>query len=113
MWWSPLKAFPCDKGGGGDACCLRRALAYPSACRAVFDVVVTFESRVMEAVEEALYSRPVVEMVPCLVVNLEVKDTHDDAAVAAPQAVRLAEMVGGAVPDADRCRPADRIMHDS
>ncbi len=61
--------------------------------RAVFDVVITFEGRVMEAVEEALNTRAVQEMCPCLVVNLEVKDSHEEASIAAPQALRLAQMV--------------------
>lgn len=59
----------------------------------VFDVVVTFEGRVMEAVEEHMSTRIAVEMSPCLVVNLEVKDSHEEAAVAAPQALRLAQML--------------------
>lgn len=59
--------------------------------RRVHDVVVTFEQRVMEAVEESMPTRPVVEVCPCLVVNLEVKDSHEEAAVAAPQALRLAQ----------------------
>ncbi len=61
--------------------------------RRVHDVVVTFEQRVMEAVEESMPQRPVVEVCPCLVVNLEVKDSHEEAAVAAPQALRLAQLV--------------------
>jgi len=61
----------------------------------VFDVVVSFEERVFDVVEEVMVSRrsSLQRLHPSLLINLEVKDSHEEAAVAAPQALRLAEML--------------------
>ena len=61
--------------------------------REPYDVVVTFEERVMEVLVEDMSTREVSGLRPCLVVNLDVKDNAEEAALAAPQASRLATMV--------------------
>ncbi|KAJ9513647.1 RNA polymerase II subunit A [Haematococcus lacustris] len=98
--------------------------------RAPFDVVVTFEERIMEVVLEDMEGRqaasrsliPVsysqlsqhgqaaVESVgagagfrPCLVVNLDVKDSTDEAALAAPQALKLCSMIAAFAKGKDGC----------
>ncbi|KAG2495869.1 hypothetical protein HYH03_006107 [Edaphochlamys debaryana] len=58
-----------------------------------FDVVVTFEERVMEQVVEDMAQRQQVTLEPVLVVNLDVKDSHEEAANAAPQALKLCQML--------------------
>ncbi|KAJ9513934.1 hypothetical protein QJQ45_021046 [Haematococcus lacustris] len=97
---------------------------------APFDVVVTFEERIMEVVLEDMEGRqaasrsliPVsysqlsqhgqaaVESVgagagfrPCLVVNLDVKDSTDEAALAAPQALKLCSMIAAFAKGKDGC----------
>lgn len=57
-------------------------------------MVVTFEARVMEAVVEDMGGRPCEALSPLLVVNLDVKDSHEEAAAAAPAALKLCSMVG-------------------
>lgn len=46
----------------------------------VFDVVITFEEKVFDMVIEDLHTRDHILMKPVLVVNLEVKDNHEEAA---------------------------------
>eukprot|EP00955_Chlamydomonas_euryale_P078330 363132-Chlamydomonas_euryale.AAC.10 len=58
-----------------------------------FDVVVTFEERVMDQVLDDLNRRPVMLMHPVLVINLDVKDSHEEAALAAPHALRLCSLI--------------------
>ena len=56
-----------------------------------FDVVVTFEQRVFDRVVEDLQSRSTRTLQPVLVVNLETKDNHSEAAAAAPLTLKLCE----------------------
>ncbi|KAG2441346.1 hypothetical protein HYH02_009939 [Chlamydomonas schloesseri] len=58
-----------------------------------FDVVVTFEERVMEQVIEDMNQRPQVTLQPLLVCNLDVKDSHEEAANAAPLTLKLCQML--------------------
>eukprot|EP00200_Dunaliella_tertiolecta_P002138 CAMPEP_0202346016 /NCGR_PEP_ID=MMETSP1126-20121109/4991_1 /ASSEMBLY_ACC=CAM_ASM_000457 /TAXON_ID=3047 /ORGANISM="Dunaliella tertiolecta, Strain CCMP1320" /LENGTH=182 /DNA_ID=CAMNT_0048937371 /DNA_START=293 /DNA_END=838 /DNA_ORIENTATION=+ len=62
-------------------------------CREPYDVVVTFEERVMEQVLDDLHSRPLCAMRPALVINLDVKDSHEEAALAAPHALQLCSLL--------------------
>ncbi|GMH16102.1 hypothetical protein Nepgr_017943 [Nepenthes gracilis] len=48
-----------------------------------FDVVLTFEEKVFDMVIEDLHNRDHVFMKPVLIVNLEVKDNHEEAATGA------------------------------
>ncbi|KAG1655307.1 hypothetical protein FOA52_007964 [Chlamydomonas sp. UWO 241] len=61
-----------------------------------FDVIVTFEERVMDQVIDELNRRPSTLMRPALVVNLDVKDSHEEAALAAPHALRLCSLIDAA-----------------
>lgn len=57
-----------------------------------FDVIMTFEDRVFKAVvEDFISSRSPSVFSPAYVINLEVRDTHADAAAGAKLAVRLVE----------------------
>lgn len=56
-----------------------------------FDVVVTFELRVMEIVVADLQSKNGNH--PCVVINMEVKDSAAEAQVAAPDALELCSMI--------------------
>jgi RNA polymerase II subunit A C-terminal domain phosphatase SSU72 len=55
----------------------------------VFDVVLCFEERVMEQLVEDMAGRVQTAMRPLLVVNIDVKDSHEEAARVAPQALAL------------------------
>jgi RNA polymerase II subunit A C-terminal domain phosphatase SSU72 len=55
----------------------------------VFDVALCFEERVMEQLVEDMSSRVQTAMRPLLVVNVDVKDSHEEAARVAPQALAL------------------------
>lgn len=61
--------------------------------RDVFDVVVTFEDHVMEKVVDDLQSRPQDRLRPVVVININVKDNHEEAARVAPQALKLCQML--------------------
>ncbi|KAL3512489.1 hypothetical protein ACH5RR_025206 [Cinchona calisaya] len=56
-----------------------------------FDVVLTFEEKVFDMVIEDLHNRNHVFMKPVLVINLEVKDNHEEAAVGARLALLLCQ----------------------
>ena len=58
-----------------------------------FDVVVCFEERVFDNVVADLKSRSGGSGEPLLVINLDVVDSHDEALVAAPHALKLCEMI--------------------
>lgn len=59
-----------------------------------FDLIITFEDRVFKAVvEDFVANRSPVVFAPGYVVNLEVRDTHVDAAAGAKIAVDLVEAV--------------------
>lgn len=70
---------------------LKRNLAVKSAPQrwqdnasdGVFDVVFTFEEKVFDMVMEDLHNRDHMLMKPVLVINLEVKDNHEEAATGA------------------------------
>ena len=57
------------------------------------DVVVCFEERVFDNVVADLKSRSGGSGEPLLVINLDVVDSHDEALVAAPHALKLCEMI--------------------
>jgi RNA polymerase II subunit A C-terminal domain phosphatase SSU72 len=56
-----------------------------------FDVVVTFELRVMEIVVADLQSKNGNH--PCVVINMEVKDSAAEAQIAAPHALELCTLI--------------------
>lgn len=60
--------------------------------RDCYDVVVTFEERVMDQVIDDMNGRQQL-LRPVLVVNLDVKDSHEEAALAAPHALSLCTMI--------------------
>ncbi|KZV57902.1 hypothetical protein F511_12508 [Dorcoceras hygrometricum] len=57
----------------------------------VFDVVLTFEEKVFEMVVEDLHNRNHVLMKLVLVINLEVKDNHEEAATGGRLALQLCQ----------------------
>ncbi|EFJ47045.1 hypothetical protein VOLCADRAFT_61755 [Volvox carteri f. nagariensis] len=58
-----------------------------------FDVVITFEERVMEQVLEDMNQRPQASLQPLLVCNMDVKDNHKEAMFAALQTLKLCQML--------------------
>lgn len=66
--------------------------------RAFFNVAFTFEERVMDQLVEDMTFRSQGTMKTLLVVNMDVRDNKTEAANAAPQALRLCQMVGPATP---------------
>ncbi|KAJ9162595.1 hypothetical protein P3X46_022355 [Hevea brasiliensis] len=58
-----------------------------------FDVVFTFEEKVFDMVVEDLHSRDQAFMRSVLVINLEVKDNHEEAAIGAQLALDLCQMI--------------------
>jgi RNA polymerase II subunit A C-terminal domain phosphatase SSU72 len=62
-----------------------------------FDLVVTFEAHVYNAVLDELKKRTAPLLAPCHVVNLETPDTLDDASAAALLTLRLVRAVHDAV----------------
>lgn len=56
-----------------------------------FDVVITFEEKVFDLVLEDLHNRNQVLLKPVLVINLEVKDNHEEAAIGGRQALILCQ----------------------
>ncbi|KAL2344162.1 hypothetical protein Fmac_005447 [Flemingia macrophylla] len=61
-----------------------------------FDVVFTFEEKVFDMVVEDLHTRDHVLMKTVLVINLEVKDNHDEAAVGARLTLDLCQQIEAA-----------------
>mmetsp|Transcript_23903 Transcript_23903/g.61373 ORF Transcript_23903/g.61373 Transcript_23903/m.61373 type:complete len:193 (-) Transcript_23903:82-660(-) len=61
--------------------------------RLVFDVVICFEERVFDTCVDDLHKREQSLCKSVLVVNLEVKDNHEEAAKVAPQALKLCTML--------------------
>lgn len=59
----------------------------------VFDAVVCFEEKVMDQVIEDMSQRPQQLMRPVLVINIDVKDNHEEAAKVAPQTLQLCGML--------------------
>ncbi|KAK9845341.1 hypothetical protein WJX81_003860 [Elliptochloris bilobata] len=62
-------------------------------CREQFDVAVTFEERILEQLLEDMQKRGHSSMRPLLVINIDVKDNHEEAAKVAPQTLRLCQML--------------------
>lgn len=62
-----------------------------NAADGAFDVVLTFEERVFDSVVEDLQNREQMSMKTALVVNLDVKDNHESAAVGAKLALDLCQ----------------------
>ncbi|WJZ89518.1 hypothetical protein VitviT2T_008734 [Vitis vinifera] len=58
-----------------------------------FDVVFTFEEKVFDMVVEDLHNRDHVLMKTVLVINLEVKDNHEEAAIGARLALDLCQEI--------------------
>ncbi|KAI8466677.1 MAG: RNA polymerase II subunit A [Monoraphidium minutum] len=56
-----------------------------------FDVAVCFEEKVMDQVVEDMFNRAPASMKPLLVINIDVKDNHEEAARVAPQALWLCQ----------------------
>ncbi|KXS13467.1 Ssu72 RNA polymerase II CTD phosphatase [Gonapodya prolifera JEL478] len=74
-----------------------------------YDVIVTCEERCFDAVCEDLTTRGGTLNRPVHVVNVEIRDNHEDAAVGARQIQRLTEMLD-ASPDVDA--DIDSIVND-
>ena len=58
-----------------------------------FDIIVTFEEIVMDKVLEHFARVSSTLMRPVAVINLDVKDSHEEAAIAAPAALQLCSMI--------------------
>lgn len=58
-----------------------------------FQVVLSFEERVMEQIIDDLHHREQLYHKPVLIINMNVKDSHEEAANAAQQALRLCQML--------------------
>lgn len=56
-----------------------------------FDVVITFEEKVFDMVVEDLHNRDPVLMKPVVIINLEVKDNHEEAAIGARLTLELCQ----------------------
>ncbi|KAB2031461.1 hypothetical protein ES319_D05G306200v1 [Gossypium barbadense] len=64
-----------------------------NAADGCFDIVFTFEEKVFDMVLEDLHNRDQVLLKSVLVINLEVKDNHEEAAIGARIALDLCEQV--------------------
>ncbi|XAR49488.1 Phosphoprotein phosphatase [Bertholletia excelsa] len=58
-----------------------------------FDVVLTFEEKVFDMVIEDLHNRDHILFKPVLVINLEIKDNHDEAAIGGRHALNLCQEI--------------------
>ncbi|KAI9351765.1 RNA polymerase II subunit A [Zopfochytrium polystomum] len=77
--------------------------------KAVFDVIFTCEERCYDAVVEDLLNRGETLSLPVHVINLEIRDNHDDAAVGGKLFLQLATMIERAQ---DREDELGRILED-
>ncbi|CAK0753255.1 hypothetical protein CVIRNUC_002207 [Coccomyxa viridis] len=73
-----------------------------------FDVVMTFEERLLDSLLEDLNGRVQSGMRPLLVINIDVQDSHEEAARVAPQALKLCSMLE----ESDWQESVDSIMAD-
>lgn len=64
-----------------------------NAADGTFDVVLTFEEKVFDMVLEDLHNRNQVLLKPVLVINLEVKDNHEEAAIGGRLALQLCQEI--------------------
>ncbi|CAA0806862.1 Ssu72-like family protein [Striga hermonthica] len=62
-----------------------------NAADGTFDVVLTFEEKVFDMVVEDLHNRIHVHLKPVLIINLEVKDNHEEAAIGGRLALQLCQ----------------------
>ncbi|KAF3785016.1 RNA polymerase II subunit A C-terminal domain phosphatase [Nymphaea thermarum] len=62
-----------------------------NASDGTFDVVLTFEEKVFDMVLEDLHNRDGLLMKPVLVINLDVKDNHEEAAIGGRLALDLCQ----------------------
>lgn len=58
-----------------------------------FDVVLTFEEKVFDMVLEDLHSRDHILLKPVLIINLEVRDNHEEAAIGGRLAMILCQEI--------------------
>ncbi|CAL5227577.1 g10573 [Coccomyxa viridis] len=58
-----------------------------------FDVVIVFEERLMDNLLEDFNSKAQSSLRPLLVINIDVQDSHEEAAKVAPQALKLCTML--------------------
>ncbi|GAU39394.1 protein-serine/threonine phosphatase [Trifolium repens] len=64
-----------------------------NAADGIFDVVITFEEKVFDMVVEDLHNRDHVLLKTVLIVNLEVKDNHEEAAIGARLTLDLCQEI--------------------
>lgn len=64
-----------------------------NAADGIFDVIFTFEERVFDLVLEDVHNRDQILLKPVLVINLEVRDNHDEAAIGAQLALILCKEI--------------------
>lgn len=64
-----------------------------NAADGIFDVVITFEEKVFDMVVEDLHNRDHVLLKTVLIVNLEVKDNHEEAAIGARQTLDFCQEI--------------------
>lgn len=64
-----------------------------------YDVAVTYEERVFDALVEDMESRKCASHQPLHVLGLDVRDNHKEAALGAEQTVLLVEMIRAAGPE--------------
>ncbi|WCJ23694.1 RNA polymerase II subunit A C-terminal domain phosphatase SSU72 [Euphorbia peplus] len=67
-----------------------------NAADGLFDVVFTFEEKVFDMVVEDVHTRDHVHMKCVLVINLEVKDNHEEAAIGARLTLDLCQEIEAA-----------------
>uniref|UniRef100_A0A7S0UVB1 RNA polymerase II subunit A C-terminal domain phosphatase SSU72 n=1 Tax=Polytomella parva TaxID=51329 RepID=A0A7S0UVB1_9CHLO len=77
---------------------VKRAPEKFQECKDEFDVIITFEERVLDQVLEDLESRTPIMLTPVLIINMDVKDTREEAATAAEMTLRLCTMLEAAQP---------------
>ena len=77
-----------------------------------YDIIVTFEEIVMDKVLEHFAKVDPSLMRPVAVVNLEVKDSHEEAAIAAPVALHLCSMIDKAEEWEDELDAILESFHD-
>lgn len=76
---------------------IKRAPEQWRAAKERFDLILTFEERIFDAVlEDFVLGRSPINFSPAYIVNLETRDTHADAAVAAKVAAEFVDSVAAA-----------------
>ncbi|WJX69459.1 protein-serine/threonine phosphatase [Trifolium repens] len=64
-----------------------------NAADGIFDVVITFEEKVFDMVVEDLHNRDHVLLKTVLIINLEVKDNHEEATIGARLTLDLCQEI--------------------